>query len=109
VAGTAAWWAIVALSVATDLLLVVLAVGLDGNLRPAAASMTRIAVMFVLLFVVLDLAVQWPATVAMIELGSAWSSASPSSRVAVEAAAAAPATVLDSPLTSPCWSSRPRS
>ena len=54
---------------------------------------------FIVIFVVLDLAVLWPAKVSLITLGEAYGTATSDQRVQVLAAAGYPSAVLDSDLT----------
>jgi hypothetical protein len=93
-----AWWAIVALSVLTDLLLVPVAIALYVALRRTDQPAMLMATSFTLLFVALDLAVTWPAYGALISLGGEYASATADQRVALIAAAGAPSAVLGSPL-----------
>jgi hypothetical protein len=97
--GTAAWWGIVALSVLTDLLFVPIAASLYAVLRRFGQPAMLIATIFTLLFVALDLAVLWPAKVSLIGLGEQYA-ASPAQRDLLLGAAAYPAAVVDSILTS---------
>lgn len=60
----------------------------------------QIATAFALLFVALDLAVLWPAKVALITLGQQYATATPAGQAALLAAAGAPAAVIDSLVTS---------
>jgi hypothetical protein len=92
------WWGIIGLSVATDLLFVPLALSLYAALRPAHETGMRLATTFTLLFVVLDLAVTWPAYASLAGLGEAYAAAPEGARAALVAAAGYPASVLDSPL-----------
>ena len=98
--GTAAWWAIVGLSVLTDLLFVPIAVSLYAALRRFGQPAMLMATIFTLLFVALDLAVLWPAKVSLIGLGEQYGTAAPAQRELILAAAAYPASVVDSILTS---------
>jgi hypothetical protein len=98
-AGTSVWWAIVALSVATDLLFVPIAAALYAILRRVNQPAMLVATVFMLGFVVLDLAVLWPAKVSLITLGEAYGTAPGEQQAALVAAAAYPAAVLDSFLT----------
>ena len=92
------WWAIVALSVMTDLLLVPVTIALYTALRRTDQPAMLIATSFTLLFVALDLAVTWPAYGALISLGGEYAGATADQRVALVAAAGAPSAVLGSPL-----------
>lgn len=98
-AGTSVWWAIVALSVATDLLFVPIAAALYAVLRRVNQPAMLIASVFMLGFVVLDLAVLWPAKASLITLGEAYGTATGEQQAALLAAASYPAAVLDSFLT----------
>lgn len=97
--GTTAWWGIVGLSVTTDLLFVPVAIALYMALRPISQPWMLAASAFTLLFVVLDLAVLWPAEVSLISLGQEYASASGPAKAALVAAATYPASVVDSELT----------
>lgn len=97
--GTTAWWGIVGLSVITDLLFVPVAIALYTTLRRISQAAMLAATVFTLMFVILDLAVLWPAKVSLITLGEAYGSASGPAREALVAAATYPAAVLDSDLT----------
>ena len=98
--GTAAWRGIVALSVLTDLLFVPIAASLYATLRRFGQPAMLVATAFILLFVALDLAVLWPAKVSLIGLGEQYATAPPAQRDLLLAAAAYPAAVVDSILTS---------
>ncbi len=97
--GTTAWWVIVALSVLTDLLFVPVAIALYTALRRLSQPAMLIATAFIATFVVLDLAVLWPAKVSMLTLGEACGTATIEQRAMLVAAAGYPSTVLDSDLT----------
>jgi hypothetical protein len=96
----ATWWAIVALSVLTDLLFVPVAVALYAALRRVSEPAMQLATAFTLLFVVLDLAVTWPAYASLIDLGQQYASAPADERALLVAAAGYPSAVLSSPLQS---------
>lgn len=98
--GTATWWAIVALSVLTDLLFVPVAVSLYAALRRFGQPAMAVGTAFTLVFVVLDLAVLWPAKVAIIGLGQQYATTPQDQRDLILAAAGYPAAVADSLLTS---------
>jgi len=92
----AAWWAIVWLSVFTDVLYVPFAVALYA----ALASVNRNAMLagagLLVLFVVLDLAITWPNYAALISLSGEYAVAtSDAQREALLAAARYPAAILD--------------
>jgi hypothetical protein len=96
---TTAWWAILSLSVFTDLLFVPLALALYVALKGINRNAMLIATAFVLLFVVLDLAVTWTNYAALIILSSNYAAAMDGAHMAlVVAAAMSPAAVLESPL-----------
>ena len=95
----AAWWAIVGLSVLTDLLFIPVAIALYAALRPSSEPAMLLATAFTLLFVVLDLAVTWPAYASLITLGEQYAAATTvDQRAIVVAAAGYPSAVLSSPL-----------
>lgn len=94
--GTAVWWGIVGLSVLTDLLFVPVSISLYVTLRRFGQPAMLVATVFTLLFVVLDLAVLWPANVAMISLGGRYAAATGAQRDLLLAAASYPAAVIDS-------------
>jgi hypothetical protein len=95
-----AWWSIIALSVATDLLFLPVAVALHTALRRTNEPAMLLATAFTFLFVTLDLAVMWPAHASLIALGEQYATATTELRVLLEAAAGVPAGLLDSPLPS---------
>jgi hypothetical protein len=90
---TATWWAIVALSVVTDVLFVPLAVAL---VAASARATTWIAAFGIGLFVAVDLSVTWTNYAALISLGERYASCNGPEREAVVAAAGYPAAVLAS-------------
>jgi hypothetical protein len=96
--GTTAWWGIVSLSVLTDLLFVPLTAALYRALRRLGQPAMLVATLFILTFVVLDLAVLWPAKVALVQLGEQAAIATDAQRSLLAAAASYPAAVLDSVL-----------
>jgi hypothetical protein len=96
---TTAWWAILALSVLTDFLLVPIALSLYLVLRSIDRNAMLISTAFVGLFVVLDLAVTWPNFASLITLSGDYAAASTDSQRAVYVAAAQyPSAVLSSVL-----------
>jgi hypothetical protein len=98
---TTAWWAIVALSVLTDLLFLPVAIALYTALRRSSEAAMLLASAFTLLFVVLDLAVTWPAYASLITLSQQYATATAvDQRALVVAAAGYPSAVLSSPLQS---------
>jgi hypothetical protein len=93
------WWAIVWLSVFTDLLYVPVA----AALYVALGSLNRNAVLtgagLLVLFVILDLAITWPNYAALISLSADYAAASgDTQRAALVATATHPAVILDSSL-----------
>jgi hypothetical protein len=96
---TTEWWAILALSVLTDLLFIPLALALYLALKGVNRSMTLLATTFVGLFVVLDLAVTCSNYAALITLGERYAVATTDAQRATYVAAAQyPAAVLASTL-----------
>jgi hypothetical protein len=93
-----AWWAIVGLSVLTDLLLVPVAVSLYAALGRSNRPAMLVATTFTMLFVALDLAVTWPAYASLVELGRQYAEATGAQRDQLVAAAGYPSAVLSSPL-----------
>jgi hypothetical protein len=95
----AAWWGIVALSVLTDLLFLPVSIALYTALRRFNQPAMLLATGFTILFVILDLAVTWPAYASLIALGQQYAVATTSDQRAVLVAAAGyPSAVLSSPL-----------
>lgn len=97
--GTTAWAGIVSLSILTDMLFVPVAVALYAVLRRWNQPAALVTIAFIFLFVVLDLAVLWPAKVSVITLGEEHAAASLEQQASLVTAARYPAAVLDSPLT----------
>jgi hypothetical protein len=95
---TTAWSAIIALSVLTDLLYVPVAIALSTVLRRTSRPAMLVATAFMALFVVLDLAVTWPAYASLVALGGQYAVASGEERALLVAAAGYPSAVLGSPL-----------
>ncbi len=96
---TAAWWAIVGLSVLTDFLLVPITLALYLALKEVDRNGVLLAMAFVAAFVVLDLAVTWPNLAVLISLtGDFGAAASDARRAAIVAAAEYPSAVLSSTL-----------
>jgi Domain of unknown function (DUF4386) len=94
-----AWWAIVWLSVFTDLLYVPIALAM----YVALASINRNAMLagtgLLVLFVILDLAITWPNYAALVELGVKYVAASSDAqRGAIVATASYPMAILDTSL-----------
>lgn len=93
------WWAIVALSVLTDLLFVPVSIALYLALRRSSEPAILLATVFTILFVVLDLAVTWPGYASLISLGQQYATtATADGRAVLVAAAGYPSAVLSSPL-----------
>lgn len=98
-AHTAAWWAILALSVLTDFLFIPVALALYLALKELGRAAMLLAVAFIGLFVVLDLAITWPNYAVLIALSGSYATATAEvQRAAAVAAAIYPAAVLDSSL-----------
>jgi hypothetical protein len=96
---TLAWWAILGLSVLTDFLLVPVALSLYLALKGINQNAMRVAITFVGLFVVLDLALTWTNYASLITLSGHYVAATNDAQRAVFVAAAYyPATVLGSNL-----------
>ena len=96
---TAAWWAILGLSVLTDFLLVPIGLALYLALKQVDRNEMLLATAFVAAFVVLDLAVTWPNLAALITLtGDFGAATSDARRAAIVAAAEYPSAVLSSTL-----------
>src|SRR6266404_4343322 len=72
---TTVWWAILGLSVLTDLLFVPVALSLYLALKRVHRSAMLVATAFVGLFVVLDLAVTWSNFSALLTLGGGYAAA----------------------------------
>jgi hypothetical protein len=93
------WWAILGLSVLTDLLFVPVALALYLALKRVHRGAMLVATVFVGLFVVLDLAVTWTSFAALLTLGRDYAAAADDvQRAAYVAAANYPSAVLASPL-----------
>ena len=96
---TTIWWAIVGLSVLTDLLFVPVALALYAALSDVNRNVMLLATACVGLFIVLDLAITWTNYAALVTLSSEYAkAASEAQRAAVVTAAAYPAVVLESRL-----------
>ena len=96
---TTVWWAILGLSVLTDLLFIPLALALYYALKGVNRNVTLLATAFVLLFVGLDLAVTWSNYAALITLGERYASATTEvQRATYVVAAQYPSAVLASTL-----------
>lgn len=96
---TSVWWAILGLSVLTDVLFLPVALSLYLAFQRVGRSAMVLATAFVLLFVVLDLAVTWSNYAALITLSGHYDAASTAAqRAAYVAAATCPTAVLASTL-----------
>lgn len=96
---TTVWWAILGLSVLTDLLFVPVAFSLYLALKGVARSVMLVATAFVGLFIVLDLAVTWPNYATLITLSGHYAAATNDvQRAAYVAAATYASAVLASSL-----------
>jgi hypothetical protein len=95
---TTAWWAILGLSVFTDLLFLPVALALYRALRSVNKNAMVFATTLVGLFVVLDLAVTWTNYAALITLSEGYGTATALQRAADVGAATYAAAVLDSSL-----------
>jgi Domain of unknown function (DUF4386) len=96
---TTVWWAILGLSVLTDVLFVPVALALYLALRGVNRDAALLATAFMGLFVVLDLAVTWPNHAALIALsGDYAAAASDAQRAAYVSAANYASAVLESTL-----------
>lgn len=82
------WWAILGLSVVTDILFVLVALALYLALKWVNSNATLVATAFVGLFVVLDLAVTWPNHAALITLSGNYAAATTDAQRAANVAAA---------------------
>ncbi len=93
------WWGILALSVFTDLLLVLVALALYNALRATNHNAMLLATAFIGLFIILDLALTWTNYAALISLSANYASAaSEAQKATLVTAAIYPATVVDSNL-----------
>jgi len=93
------WWAILYLSVFTDLLFLPVAWALYAALREANRTAVLTGASLIVLFVVLDLAVTWPNYASLISLGGVYSSAaSDAVRTAIVTVARYPFEILSSTL-----------
>jgi hypothetical protein len=96
---TTVWWAILGLSVLTDLFFVPVAVTLYLALKGVNRNAMLVGTAFMELFVVLDLAVTWPNIASLITLGEKYAGAtSDAQRAAYVAAANYASAVLGSRL-----------
>lgn len=96
---TTVWWAIVALSVLTDFLFVPAAFALYQALKSINRNAMLLAIAFIGLFVILDLALTWTNYAALIDLSGDYASAvKDARRAAYITAAIYPSTVVESTL-----------
>jgi len=96
---TTVWWAILGLSILTDVLFVPVAFSLYLALKKVNRNVMLVAIAFVGVFVVLDLAVTWSNYAALITLSGNYAAATnDAQRAAYVAAANYPSAVLASPL-----------
>lgn len=96
---TSIWWAIIDVSILTNFLFVPVAFALFVALQKVNRNVMLIAVTFVGLFVVLELAVNWSSYVALVMLSVDYAAATSDEQRAIYIAAASyPSAVLASPL-----------
>lgn len=96
---TSLWWAIIGISVLTNFLFVPVALALYVALHKLNRHAMLIAVAFIALFVVLELAVNWASYAALLMLSNDYASATnDAQRAAYVAAAQYPSAVIASPL-----------
>jgi len=96
---TTVWWAILGLSVATDVLYIPVALSLYFALKDVNWNAMLVATALVALFVVLDLAVTWSNFASLIVLSGDYAAAANDAQRAADVAAASYASaVLTSPL-----------
>lgn len=96
---TGTWWAILGLSVVSDLLLVPVGLSLYFALKRIGRDLMLVAITLIGLFIALDLAVTWTSYGSLIGLSRGYAMApSDAQRAAYIAAANYPAAVLASPL-----------
>jgi hypothetical protein len=91
---TTVWWAILGLSVFTDVLFIPVAFALYLALKGVNRNAMLIATAFVGLFVVLDLAVTWPNYAALISLSGKYAAATTAAERAIYVAAASYASAV---------------
>ena len=97
---TTEWWAILGLSVLTDFLLVPIALAVYLALKGINRNAMLLAVAFMGLFVVLDLALTWTNIAALIILSGGYAAASSEAqRAAFLTAAIYPSTIIETNLT----------
>lgn len=98
-ANPALWWAILGLSVLTDFLLVPVALALYLALKGVNRNLMLLAVAFIGLFIILDLALTWTNYAVLITLSGDYAAAADETqRLAAIAAAYYPTAVLESDL-----------
>jgi hypothetical protein len=96
---SAVWWAILALSVLTDLLFIPFVLALYAALKEINKNFMLLASACIGLFVILDLAITWPNYAALITLSSHYAAVtSAAEKAAIVLAATAPAVTLESSL-----------
>jgi hypothetical protein len=91
---TMVWWAILGLSVLTDVLFVPVALSLYLALKGISRNTMLVATAFVALFIVLDLAVTWPNYASLISLSGKYTAATNGDQRAVYVAAASYASAV---------------
>jgi hypothetical protein len=95
---TTVWWAILGLSVLTDVLFIPVALALYLALKAVSSNVMLVATAFVGLFVVLDLAVTWPYYASLITLSGSYAATTDAQRATYVAAANYASAVLTSSL-----------
>ena len=96
---TAAWWAILGLSVLTDFLLVPITLSLYLALKGINKNAMLMAIVFIGLFVILDLAITWTNYASVIILSNSYTSAVDEiQRTTIITAATYPMLILESSL-----------
>lgn len=93
-----AWWAIVGLSVFTDVLWIAVAWGVYVALRSVDRTLALVGSALLVLFVVLELAVSWPSYGVLIMLSGDLATATAEQRDGILAAAGFAGAILSSPL-----------
>ena len=94
-----AWWAILGLSVVTDVLFLPLAMSLYAALRQFHRNAMLLAATFIAMFVLLDLGLTWTNYAALITLSGRYAeTASEAQRATVVAAAEYPTVIVESDL-----------
>jgi hypothetical protein len=91
---TVVWWAILGLSVLTDVLFVPVALSLYLALKGVSRNTMLVATAFVALFIVLDLAVTWPNYASLISLSGKYAAAANGDQRAIYVAAASYASAV---------------